>query len=475
MIIAGIPVDPSYSPTPLPTTSSLSTKKIDPVCEFKKGIKRDPTLFPILTHDTAWHSFNQDLIIEAKAQAVEEILQPNYVPKDLDDKLLFREKQKFMTSVFKRVLKTDKGKSIITTDAASTDAQSTYDDLKTYHLESTQAEAEAENLLNYLPSSHINDGNWKGNAHSCLLHWEKQVLLYNEKSSITLSETHQHQYLQHLVAGIPQLAAVKNTAQTIAKATNQKITHTAHSDLLRNAAQQYDITVGKTHPTDTRRTDRKTHLHQQEPFGYETPDEMVDCNDHNNYDVNFFDATDVHDFDTSIYDIDFNQRDKPTLTHPCLPHNTWFGLTQDDQTAWDQLSNHGKASILKSPSNHPTLPPNQKKHDGNTQSLPPTRKKRDNHTQSLSPTKPFQRSINSSDLRSFISVCNALRMGSPDDFTDINDDNSDNEQETENDDLCAMLTKNIAKNNGKPPPPLRGNDDNIPGNIRRLLSKPDQE
>lgn len=59
----------------------------------------------------------------------------------------------------------------------------------------THAEADAENLLNYLITSRLNDGLWKGTAEGYLLHWEKQVILYNNKSAVKIAEIHQHEYL----------------------------------------------------------------------------------------------------------------------------------------------------------------------------------------------------------------------------------------------------------------------------------------
>ena len=48
MEIAGIKVDKNYCVKPMPH----SFRSIDPVREFKKGIKRDQNLFPMLTHES---------------------------------------------------------------------------------------------------------------------------------------------------------------------------------------------------------------------------------------------------------------------------------------------------------------------------------------------------------------------------------------------------------------------------------------
>ena len=76
------------------------------------------------------------------------------------------------------------------------------------------------------------------------------------------------------------------------------------------------------------------------------------------------------------------------------------------------------------------------------------------------------RSIQASDIESFVSVCRALAVGSDDDNgnhihqdeDDLHEDNQDQEE------LCAMLTKSKRPNT----PDSKSKD--IPGNINRLLS-----
>ena len=92
-----------------------------------------------------------------------------------------------------------------------------YIELKEYHLTSTKVEFGDKGILNYLITSSVDDGKQKGTTHSYILYWEKQVALYNNKSSEKLAETHQRTQFQQTVVGISGLAIVKNTGKTIRK------------------------------------------------------------------------------------------------------------------------------------------------------------------------------------------------------------------------------------------------------------------
>lgn len=143
--LAKISIDPSYQailpPSTGPTTSG--TIVFDAVHEFKKGIKCDQTLFPVLLRDTGWRKFHQDFLIEVEAQGTEEILDSNCEPSTPADVQLFTEKQKFMTAVLKRTLMTNKGKSIVTLHANKLDAQTVHQELELHCTKGAHAEADS--------------------------------------------------------------------------------------------------------------------------------------------------------------------------------------------------------------------------------------------------------------------------------------------------------------------------------------------
>ncbi len=56
----------------LPTSSNPRAR--DPVADFKRGIKRDPSQFSVLKEERQWDGWNRTNIAQAKAQDVEEIM-----------------------------------------------------------------------------------------------------------------------------------------------------------------------------------------------------------------------------------------------------------------------------------------------------------------------------------------------------------------------------------------------------------------
>jgi len=96
-----------------PTTSTTTaTSKQDPLSDFKKGIKQDPTLFTVLKDPKLWDPWHCSTMAQARAQDVSEVLDSSFVPQP-GEELLFEAKQKYLYAVFERVLQTDKGKALV--------------------------------------------------------------------------------------------------------------------------------------------------------------------------------------------------------------------------------------------------------------------------------------------------------------------------------------------------------------------------
>ena len=71
-----------------------------------------------------------------------------------------------MFAVFEKTLLTDKGKSLVCTYQQQYDAQKIYAELQDFALHSTNATMDALSLLQYITTSNLGDGNWKG---GCML------------------------------------------------------------------------------------------------------------------------------------------------------------------------------------------------------------------------------------------------------------------------------------------------------------------
>ena len=84
---------------------SGNNKEANTLQNFKKGIKRDASLYPVLKHMRTWDSWKRGTTATARAQDVAEILDSKYVPPKIKEmEALFDKKQKFIYAVFEQTL-----------------------------------------------------------------------------------------------------------------------------------------------------------------------------------------------------------------------------------------------------------------------------------------------------------------------------------------------------------------------------------
>eukprot|EP00546_Thalassionema_frauenfeldii_P014746 CAMPEP_0178930386 /NCGR_PEP_ID=MMETSP0786-20121207/21190_1 /TAXON_ID=186022 /ORGANISM="Thalassionema frauenfeldii, Strain CCMP 1798" /LENGTH=218 /DNA_ID=CAMNT_0020606875 /DNA_START=361 /DNA_END=1017 /DNA_ORIENTATION=+ len=125
---------------PTGNSTATATASSSKVLAFKKGIKRDPTLFPVLKTDSNFDPWRRSTETQARAQGVYEPLDSTYKPTTAEDKELFSEKQIYLTSVFEKTIKTSMGQSLFREYQPVFDAQSIYKGLCDHALNSTGAD-----------------------------------------------------------------------------------------------------------------------------------------------------------------------------------------------------------------------------------------------------------------------------------------------------------------------------------------------
>ena len=69
-----------------------TTPTVDPLRDFKRGIKRDPTLFPVLKDTKQWDAWYVETKAQARAQDVDTIFDRTYVPTTDDAKAIHEQK-----------------------------------------------------------------------------------------------------------------------------------------------------------------------------------------------------------------------------------------------------------------------------------------------------------------------------------------------------------------------------------------------
>ena len=356
---------PSTPPTLLPTSTTPAVlSRNDALRDFKRGVKRDMSQFETLKDDGAWDAWNRSTIAQARAQDLEQVLDPKYQPSDQDAKDLFNEKQKFMYAVFQKNLLTDKGKALVRSYSSNYNAQQVYKELLTYQTSSTKASMDSTALLQYVTSAKLGDGKWKGSTHAFILHWQDQLRKYHELSNDKIAATLQLVMLKSAVHGIQELRAVDQQAAQFKVQNGKDITFDQYITLLLSAAQQYDRQFEHVAGRLNRRNVYSTRVLSGDSYHDPTVASMHDVhyeNTYNDYITATDDAGDItpndgylafaHRTTTHAYDIDspINEREV-NLTNfqanPKLPFSKWRALNPDMQRVWDTLSNEAKAIIL---------------------------------------------------------------------------------------------------------------------------------
>ena len=157
-------IAPTLPPDATPSAQVQVTKPPlvtnDPLRDWKKGIKHDMNIFKELKRTKEWEQWDKLFRADIATQGLSNILNPHYLSATYEDKMLFREQQHYMYTVFVRVLKTDKGKAIIQKYKGIFDAQSIYQELQEYASKSTQAIIDANTLLQYITIASLSDGSW---------------------------------------------------------------------------------------------------------------------------------------------------------------------------------------------------------------------------------------------------------------------------------------------------------------------------
>jgi hypothetical protein len=335
----------TYVVTP-PTTSTTAApgghtrgnvpfppKVRDLVFEFKKGIKRDPASFAILKDNKQWDSVHRTLRAQTCYQDVDDILDPGYTPVTVEETALFDEKQKYMYSVFERILQTDEGKVIVRSHDVDRNAQSIYAEFLHVMTQSTEAMMDSGELLSYLTTVKISDGSWRGTAKAFVLNWIDKLRLYHELIPVTdrLSENTQRTLLQNAVIGLDALRQVQINSD-LQKATHgTALTFAQYRTLLINSATGYDKRSDKPNPNGKPR---------RSVFNSE-----IYFDDHDETLLEF-----DYDVDTSTVELQayaMNRRERPQFKSGSrMPITRWKALSEQAKKIWDTMEDDDKALIL---------------------------------------------------------------------------------------------------------------------------------
>ena len=430
---AGIPITTSTTATTATARPTSATGlSFTPADIFRRGIKRDPTLFPTLKDEKFNDSWHRSFVNQARAQDVSEVLDADYAPKTTSETDLFNEKQKYVYALLESKVLTDRGKAIVREYEETFDAQAVYKKLVEHHLRSTKAMIESSTILSYITSVRLGNGEWTGTTEGFIIHWTNQVRLYERQvpSSDHFSDGQKRIMLENAVHPVTELRQVKNTADLAKTKNGKSLTYDEYLNLLLSAAAAYDNQFA------AKKNKRQVFIHEQ----YDYDDH--DAEDESAYDIDapvsllLANATERHNKG-------FNRNNRNQSVR--MPRERWFNLDQQSKQVWDRLDNKAKSIIL---GYEPTKP---------TTTTPFT---------SFQPTNSNnQRKVNLHDMSAYDLVQALVHE------TGNSDDNTVHEPPIDNNDTVTADTAEVPTTMLINAAKSSGNTKLPPSDIRRVMSK----
>ena len=223
-------------------TSEASESYIT-LTNFKKGIKRDASAYPIFKNERYYNTFIRHFKATAKAQGLNSLMDPNFTPgSDEYEQQLFQEQQDFLYSVLISSLKTDFSEALVKDHEG--DAQLILELLHEHHTGNSQySRSEINRITKYLTNIKLDD-TWRGTNESFLMHYNDQLRLLDSlvDSDEKLPDNTRVTFLESAVESVPDLRRVKitdNVLQTQLDST-RPISYRSYFDLLKDAAFHLD-------------------------------------------------------------------------------------------------------------------------------------------------------------------------------------------------------------------------------------------
>ena len=229
--------------TPRSMATSEASESYITLTNFKKGIKRDASAYPIFKNERYYNSFIRHFKATAKAQGLSTLMDPNFTPgSDEYEQQLFQEQQDFLYSVLISSLKTDFSEALVKDHEG--DAQLILELLHEHHTGNSQySRSEINRITKYLTNIKLDD-TWRGTNESFLMHYNDQLRLLDSlvDSDEKLPDNTRVTFLESAVESVPDLRRVKITDNVLQAQldSTRPISYRSYFDLLKDAAFHLD-------------------------------------------------------------------------------------------------------------------------------------------------------------------------------------------------------------------------------------------
>ena len=305
---------------------------------FKKGTKRDASVYPIFKNDKYYDTFQRSFLANLKAQGLYDVADPDHDPEsgDIYEQELFKGKQSFVYSVLVTSLQTEKGRELV--KEFEGDARSIILKLHHYHTKSNVAQHDIITLTTEITNLTLNDS-WKGTVRQFLSHFKEKLRLLDSLVPVSdqLPETTRLTFLQRAVQQNHDLRQihVMDSVWRFETDSTDALTFDTYYNLLWDAAHQYDLHQTKKGPQ------RKAFSSQQE--------DINDVDEYANAEEQF--STDPEPVEHSPYSV-YQSSFHPKMPQKSfLPRHIWETLSESTK---QMIIEHNKKVKLNNPTPYPS-------------------------------------------------------------------------------------------------------------------------
>ena len=345
--------------TPRSMATSEASESYITLTNFKKGIKRDASAYPIFKNERYYNTFIRHFKATAKAQGLSTLMDPNFTPgSDEYGQQLFQEQQDFLYSVLISSLKTDFSEALVKDHEG--DAELILELLHEHHTGNSQySRSEINRITKYLTNIKLDD-TWRGTNESFLMHYNDQLRLLDSlvDPEEKLPDNTRVTFLESAVESVPDLRRVKITDNVLQAQldSTRPITYTSYFDLLKDAAFHLDQATKRGNKI------RRTNVH------FSGPNDEGDHQNPLSDDLQAIQQEDVcseppEPLSYSVFQSHFQGSSTSSTQKIFLPKPIWEKLSKDQQQMIidhnRSLPKSGSSSILtpnKSPSPLPHKP-----------------------------------------------------------------------------------------------------------------------
>ena len=334
--------------TPRSTVSSEASESYITLKNFKKGIKRDASAYPIFKNERYYNTFIRHFKATAKAQGLNSLMDPNFTPgSDEHEQQLFQEQQDFLYSVLISSLKTEFSEGLVKDHEG--DAQLILELLHEHHTGNSQySRAEINRITKYLTNIKLDD-TWRGTNESFLMHYNDQLRLLDSlvDSGEKLPDNARVTFLESAIESVPDLQRVKiidNVLQAQLGST-RPISYRSYFDLLKDAAFHLDQATKRGNKT------RHTNVHFSGPND-EDAHHNLSSDDNQVIQPENVCSEPPESFCYLLFQSHFQGSSTPNTQKIFLPKPIWEKLSKDQQ---QMIIDHNR-SLPKSGSTHLSTP-----------------------------------------------------------------------------------------------------------------------